>query len=90
MDIKKALEKIRRNPNNVDVNDFIKIALFLGFTHRQGKGSHQVLGKKGIKEGIVFQDVRGKVKPYQVKQFLRLIEKYNIVQEEYNDGKDKV
>jgi predicted RNA binding protein YcfA (HicA-like mRNA interferase family) len=90
MDIEKTLERIRRNPRNVDVNEFIKIALCLGFSHLQGKGSHQVLGRKGIKEGIVIQDVGGKVKPYQMKQFLRLIEKYNIVQEGYNDGKGKV
>ncbi len=28
-----------------------------------------------------FQNVHGKVKPYQVKQFLKLIKKYNLLEE---------
>jgi len=28
-----------------------------------------------------FQEVKGKAKPYQVKQFIRVIEKYNLLEE---------
>ncbi len=30
---------------------------------------------------INFQEVKGKAKPYQVKQFIRVIEKYNLLEE---------
>jgi hypothetical protein len=43
-----------------------------------GKGSHRVYGRSGIAEILNFQEVKGKAKPYQVRQFLRIIEKYRL------------
>jgi len=37
--------------------------------------------KEGIKELLNFQNVGGKAKPYQVKQFLKIVEKYNLLEE---------
>jgi len=30
---------------------------------------------------LTFQEVKGKAKPYQVRQFVRIIEKYNLLEE---------
>ena len=81
----KVLERMKNNPKNVDFIKFIGIALRIGFEHRQGKGSHRVLYKDGIKEILTIQNVGGKIKPYQVRQFLKLVEKYNMAREEYKD-----
>jgi hypothetical protein len=35
-----------------------------------------------VRELINLQDVNGKVKPYQVRQFLRLVERYNLTLED--------
>jgi len=41
-------------------------------------GSHHIYGHPEIPEVINLQDVRGEVKPYQIRQLLRLIEWYNL------------
>ena len=38
--------------------------------------------KEGIREILVFQNVGGKAKPYQVRQFLKMVEKYNLLEDE--------
>lgn len=37
--------------------------------------------KEGVVELLNFQNVNGKAKPYQVKQFIKIIEKYNLLEE---------
>ena len=44
------------------------------------KGSHRVFVREGVKELLNFQDVKGKAKPYQVRQFIKLIEKYSLLE----------
>jgi len=41
------------------------------------EASHRIYVKEGVKELLNFQNVKGKAKPYQVKQFLRIIDTYN-------------
>jgi len=52
-----------------------------GFHFRGGKGSHRIYVRKGVKEMLNFQNVEGKAKSYQVKQFLKIIERYNLLEE---------
>ena len=46
------------------------------------KGSHVVYEKDGVEEIMTFQDRKGMVKPYQVKQLLAVIEKYRLGERE--------
>ncbi len=41
-------------------------------------GSHHVFVHSRLPELINLQDVGGEAKPYQVRQFLRLVERYNL------------
>jgi hypothetical protein len=41
-------------------------------------GSHHIYGRRGLAEQINLQEVGGKAKPYQIRQFLRLVERYNL------------
>jgi hypothetical protein len=50
----------------------------LGFVFKGGKGSHRVYGHPGIKEILTFQNVNGKVKAYQARQLLSVVQKYNL------------
>ena len=74
----KLFAKIKNNPQDVRFDEICKIAQVFGFRYKGGKGSHKVYSRKGIPEILNFQNVRGKAKPYQVKQFLKIIEDYNL------------
>ena len=69
-------EELKRNPKNVRFEILCKAAELVGFRFRGGKGSHRIYVKDGIREMLNFQNVKGKAKPYQVKQFLKIIEIY--------------
>ncbi|MBI5874747.1 MAG: type II toxin-antitoxin system HicA family toxin [Deltaproteobacteria bacterium] len=76
--IQKLFDKAKNNPHDVRFDDMCRLAEHFGFTCRGGKGSHRVYTRKGIYEILNFQNVKGKTKPYQVRQFLKIIENYNL------------
>ena len=78
----KLLERLKKNPKNVRFTDLCKAAKLFGFKYKGSKGSHVVYAHDDIKEILNFQNVKGKAKPYQVKQFLKIIEKYNLLEDE--------
>ncbi|MBN4054628.1 type II toxin-antitoxin system HicA family toxin [Nitrospira defluvii] len=53
-----------------------------GFKLDRISGSHHIFIHSIIPELINLQDVRGKAKPYQVKQLLKIIECHNLKLEE--------
>ena len=82
MNEKKLLIKIMNNLNNVDFNDFIRILNKFGFRLQRIRGSHNIYVNNDVAEIINIQNVNGKAKPYQIKQFFRLVEKYNLEMED--------
>lgn len=49
-----------------------------GFRRSRIQGSHHIYVHDGIPELLNIQNVNGEAKPYQIRQFLRLIERYNL------------
>jgi HicA-like toxin of HicAB toxin-antitoxin system len=49
-----------------------------GFRLSRSSGSHYIFVHPEIRELINLQDVQGQAKPYQIGQFLQLVEKYNL------------
>lgn len=80
MDRKEIYKKLKRNPKNVRFDKICKVAEMFGFKFRGGKGSHKIYVKDGVREMLNFQNIKGKVKPYQVKQLLKVIEKYKLME----------
>jgi len=78
MNKKKFLKRIINNKQNVSFNDFTQLVDAFGFRLDRIKGSHHIFIHSEIKELINIQNVKGEVKPYQINQFLTLIEKYNL------------
>ena len=74
-------QKLKGNPADVRFVEICKAAELFGFRFRAGKGSHRIFVRAGVREMLNFQEVKGKAKPYQVKQFIRVIEKYNLLEE---------
>ena len=81
MDKREIYEKLKRNPVNVRFEEICNIAKLFGFKFRGGKDSHKIFVRGGIREMLNFQEVKGKAKSYQVKQFIKIIEKYNLLEE---------
>lgn len=79
---KKLLKKIVEGYKNVRFTEMISLMEAYGFKLARISGSHHIFVNPDIKEIINLQNVQGKAKPYQVKQFLSLIEKYNLQMED--------
>ncbi|MCG7849175.1 MAG: type II toxin-antitoxin system HicA family toxin [ANME-2 cluster archaeon] len=86
MDKNQLFENLKKNPKNIRFEKLCKTAEELGFIFRGGKGSHRIYIRAGINEMLNFQNVGGKAKPYQVKQFIKIIEKYNLMEEDDSDA----
>lgn len=76
---RKLLQKLALGDlRNVAFSDMVSLIKGFGFSLSRTNGSHHIFVHPGIRELINLQDVAGEAKPYQIRQFLRLIEKYNI------------
>ena len=66
------------NVNNVRFRDFLGLVEGFGFEFERISGSHYIYSHDLVPGTISLQDVNGQAKPYQIRQFLRLVEKYNL------------
>ena len=53
-----------------------------GFELSRTSGSHHIFSHPEAPELLNLQEVRGQAKPYQIRQFLRLVERYALTMEE--------
>lgn len=63
---------------NIAFSDMVNLAQGFGFRLTRVTGSHHIFAHPDIPEQINLQSVRGEAKPYQIRQFLRLVELYNL------------
>ena len=82
MNWREIYEHLKHNPKNVRFEDLCRAAETFGFHRKGGKGSHIVYMRDGIPEILNFQNVKGKAKPYQVRQLLKIIEHYTLLEGE--------
>lgn len=75
---RKLLARILGGSRNVRFNDMVKLVEAFGFRLLRVSGSHHIFGQSGIPEQMNLQNVGGEAKPYQVNQFLQLVEKHNL------------
>ena len=78
MNKKKMFARIVNSQKNVSFSDFVTVVEAFGFTCTRGEGSHNIFKNPNIAEFINLQNRKGKAIPYQIKQFLSLVEKYNL------------
>jgi len=72
----KLIKAVRNNPSHVRFDDACKIAEWLGFVHKGGKGSHRAYQRTGEPIGLNFQNRGGKIPRYQAEQLIAMIDKY--------------
>jgi predicted RNA binding protein YcfA (HicA-like mRNA interferase family) len=86
---RKLLEKIARGSKNIRFAEFIGLVEGFGFTLNRISGSHHIFEHPEVPQGISLQsDKNSQAKPYQMKQFLRVVEKYNLRLDEDEQGND--
>jgi predicted RNA binding protein YcfA (HicA-like mRNA interferase family) len=79
---RKFLLKILQNQKNIKFSDFIRLIEAFGFKLDRINGSHHIFVHPDILDIINIQNVKGEAKPYQIKQFLKIIELNNLKLEE--------
>lgn len=78
----KLLKKILGSSKNVAFQDVIKLAQSFGFKLDRVSGSHHIFIHEQIPELINLQNTKGQAKPYQLKQLINLIERYDLKMKE--------
>ncbi len=82
MNKKKLLKKLLSGSKNIRFSEIVSCAEAFGFNLDRTKGSHHIYIHPDIPELLNLQNVNGMAKPYQIKQLLKIIEKYNLHLEE--------
>jgi predicted RNA binding protein YcfA (HicA-like mRNA interferase family) len=75
---RKLLLKLLSGSKNVRFSEAVAIAEAFGFRLDRVDGSHHIFVHPKIPELLNLQDMKGKAKPYQVKQLLQLAEIHNL------------
>ena len=63
---------------NVSFLDMKHLIEGFGFRLMRTRGSHHIFTHLHVLEFVNIQEVKGEAKPYQIRQFLRLVERYNL------------
>jgi predicted RNA binding protein YcfA (HicA-like mRNA interferase family) len=63
---------------NVRFTDMVGLVEAFGFRLARISGSHHIFVHPSIPELVNLQNVSGQAKPYQIRQFLKLMEKYDL------------
>ena len=74
----KLLQQILNNSKSVSFKDMVSLVEAFGFNQARINGSHHIFTHPDIPELVNIQNVKGKAKPYQVRQFLTLVETHNL------------
>jgi len=74
----KLLLKALSSPANLRFEEACALARAFGFRLSRVRDSHHIYSHPNVCELVNLQEVKGKAKPYQVKQLLALVEGYNL------------
>jgi predicted RNA binding protein YcfA (HicA-like mRNA interferase family) len=78
MSKQKLLKKILAGSKNIRFDEMVALINAFGFDLARVSGSHHIFIHPAVDELVNLQNVNGHAKPYQVRQFLKLVERYNL------------
>jgi predicted RNA binding protein YcfA (HicA-like mRNA interferase family) len=78
MNPKKTLQQILEGSKNIRFADMCRLVSAFGFSLSRINGSHHIFAHPDVPELVNLQEVKGQAKPYQIRQFLKLVEEYNL------------
>ena len=76
------LKRIANNPKSARFNEVVLLLDAFGFRLERQRGSHNIFIHPSIPVPVNIQNVHGVAKPYQVRQFLKIVERFNLKLEE--------
>ncbi|MEH2025576.1 type II toxin-antitoxin system HicA family toxin [Nostoc sp.] len=79
---RKLLEKVLSGSRNIQFHELVTLVEAFGFSLSRINGSHHIFTHPDIHELINLQNRKGKAVPYQVRQFLILVEEYTLTLED--------
>jgi predicted RNA binding protein YcfA (HicA-like mRNA interferase family) len=79
---RRLLQKLLSGSKNIRFAEAVACAEAFGFRLSRIHGSHHIYVHSNVPELLNLQNVHGQAKPYQIKQLLRLIERYNLAMED--------
>jgi len=79
---RKILQRILAGSKNVRFSDMIGLAKGFGFRLSRREGGHHIFAHPDIPELLNLQEVKGQAKPYQMRRFLKLVERYSLTLKE--------
>ena len=82
MNKRKLLRKVLSGSKNIRFADMLRLAEAFGFRLARTEGSHHIMVHPEVPRPLNLQEVHGQAKPYQVRQFLKLVEQYNLALED--------
>ena len=78
---RKLLQKLLASPTNARFADVCRLVEGFGFVLARVSGRHHIFVHPDADELVNLQEVGGEAKPYQVRQFLKLVERHNLTLE---------
>ena len=78
MNRRRLLRRLANGSLNVAFDDLVHLAEGLGFRLARTSGSHHIFVHPEVPQLLNLQRAGSQAKPYQVRQFLRLVERYNL------------
>ncbi|PKO22283.1 MAG: hypothetical protein CVU38_10240 [Chloroflexi bacterium HGW-Chloroflexi-1] len=75
---RRILLKALAGSRNIRFSEIVSLAEGFGFRLARINGSHHIFIHPDVDEPINLQEVNGQAKPYQVRQFLKLVERYDL------------
>lgn len=78
MNRKKILNKILTGSKNIRFSDMENLVQGFGFILSRTDGSHHIFTRPDIPELVNLQNVKGQARIYQIRQFLKLVERHNL------------
>jgi hypothetical protein len=79
---RRLLQKLLSGSKNIRVAEAVTCAEAFGFPLSRIHGSPHIYVHANVPELLNLQNVNGQAKPYQMRQLLRLIERYNLAMED--------
>jgi predicted RNA binding protein YcfA (HicA-like mRNA interferase family) len=74
----KIYEKLIQGSRNVRFEDLCKVVEAFGYSHDRTRGSHRIYEHPQATRPLNLQNYRGQAKPYQIRQFLRDVEEFQL------------
>lgn len=82
MNRRRLFQKLLSGSRNIRFNDFLRVVEAFGFVHHRTTGSHRIYVHPNVHAPLNLQPFDGEAKPYQIKQFLELVEAYDLSMED--------